>query len=401
MIPKQIIYPLRYWRLHLSEAEAEERLFLDGLSKILELPHDCLPLGRARTGIYLLVKAHLTSKRTRVLLSPYTIPDVVNMVIFAGGIPEFVDHEARSTHIDLNQLNDALNDRVGCVLLTHYHVNQASLMEIQELCNRKGVALIEDCAISLGGTSQGKSVGLQSAGGVFSLSSFKFLNYFWGGAIVMSDRHLQSRLAEEVRSWKRFRTVDYWGQMLRTLKYDLATHPFLFDHITGPLLRFKQRRSNAVQTLHQPRIESVNFDDTLRSRPSAGAFAEWNRKLGTVKSNLWHRRGIAAVYDGVLGECMVSSDTPAAVREASCFVNYPVWVGAEARDAIYKEMILAEFDVGLSLYPNVHEHPKFRAVEGRSAEVSRLCDSVIYLPTHPRVTSSYADSLARHLRSLL
>ena len=40
----------------------------------------------ARVGIYLALK-HLLRKGQKVILSPYTISDVVNMVLCAGGVP--------------------------------------------------------------------------------------------------------------------------------------------------------------------------------------------------------------------------------------------------------------------------------------------------------------------------
>jgi perosamine synthetase len=402
MTPKQIICPLRYISpFFLGGADERERRFQKGFSELLNFSEPCLPLGRARTGIYLLVKAHVTPDRKKVLLSPYTIPDVVNMVVFAGGVPVFVDHLQCSTNIDMEQLADSLDDKVACLLLTHYHVNQGTLHTIISICEKKGVAVVEDCAISLGGTIDGVSVGGSSAGAIFSLSSYKFLNYFWGGMLVVQDAIKRRQIKEEVGRWRRFGFADYKGQILRTLKYDLATRPILFDFVTAPVLRRKQRRSTTAQMLHQPRIETETFDQTLQSRPSAGAFSEWNRKLPTVIPHLEHRRRIASVYSAILGDRMVSSEVSQVTISNSCFVNYPVWVGEKDRDAVYKQMILHRFDVGLSLYPNVHEHVKFRDVDGHSHQVARLCRGVISLPTHPRVASGYAEKLAKHLANIL
>ncbi len=383
-----------------GNAELREDEFQNGFSKLLKLPHPCLPLGRARTGVYLLVKGLIHGKRVKVVMSPYTIPDLVNMVTFAGGVPCFVDFEPNSTNISVGELDSILDEQTACVLVTHYHVNQANFNDVLKVCENKGVAVVEDCAISLGGTIGGKSVGTQSAGGVYSLSSYKFLNYFWGGAIFAKDQQFQERIASEVGKWPRLRTKDYRPQVLRTLKYDLATRPLLFSLVTAPILLWKQRRSSLAQTIRQPRIESETFDSTLQSRPSAGACAEWCSKLGKVESNLSHRRKIASLYSRHFGELMVGASS-AEELDAGCYVNYPIWVGVEKRDRIYKSMLLAGYDVGLSLYPNVHEHPKFLEVAGKSTEVSRLCSSVLSLPCHPRVSEAYAESLAIRLKTEL
>lgn len=402
MTPKQIIYPIRYLRpLFKGDAAREEAAFLDAFQNLAHLPHAPVPLGRARTGIYLMVKSFITPARKKVVLSPYTIPDVINMIIFAGGEPVFCDHEPRSSQFDLNCLASTIDEQTACVMVTHYHINEHRLHEIMTMCEHKGVGVFEDCAISLGGTVNGLSVGRQTSGGVFSLSSYKFLNYLWGGVLYCQDKSRQDAIAREVEGWDRFRAAEYRAQIVRTLKYDLATRPLLFDCITAPLLRWKQRKSSTEQALHQPRIESTTFDESLRRRPSAGAFAEWNRKIHLVETRLNHRRSIAAVYDRHFREMMISANVSPEVCRGSCYVNYPVWVGPEQRGRVYREMILGKFDVGLSLYPNSHQHSKFTHVSGSTTEISNLCSAVLTLPTHPRVTSVYAEALAAKLKSLL
>ena len=75
-------------------------------------------------------------------------------------------------------------------------------------------------------------------------------------------------------------------------------------------------------------------------------------------------------------------------------MNYPLSVDLERRAEIYKAILAQGMDIGLSLYPNVHEMPGFTNIEGRSENVARLVRSVIYLPTHPRISEEYATRLA-------
>ena len=401
MIPKQIIYPLRYLTPFMRrDVERYDNQFRSQFTEILDGEHQCTPIGRARSGIYLLVKLLITRDRNHVLMSPYTIPDLVNMVLFAGGEPGFVDFAPRSTSISLDDLRRQVTDRTAAVIVTHYHVNQENFAELLAYCSSKDVAIIEDCAISLGGTIDGKSVGTQSTGGVFSLSSYKFLNYFWGGAIYCGDPQLQSKVEAQVENWSRLNPQDYRSQIMRTLRYDVATRPLPYRLVTAPLLRFKQKRSGEVQVLHQPRIESTELDASLTSRPSAGALCEWCSKTGSVVRKLEHRRKIASIYHEHFGDLSVGSDIGSQLN-SGCFVNYPIWVGTDRRDAMYKRLILAGIDVGLSLYPNTHEHSKFQCVPGESSEVAKLVRSVLSLPCHPRVTEQYARRVVDHVMRAL
>src|SRR5690606_15241018 len=80
--PKQIIYPMRYLRPLLSGGSQDEQRFEVALRSFLGCNVHVIPLGRARAGLYLLAKHARHDGRDRVIMLPYTIPDVVNMIRF-------------------------------------------------------------------------------------------------------------------------------------------------------------------------------------------------------------------------------------------------------------------------------------------------------------------------------
>src|ERR1051326_370562 len=90
---------------------------------------DCLAIDhvvavpQARVGIYLTIK-HLMRRGRKVILSPYTIADVVNMVVCAGAVPVFADITADgSCNIDPIAVADLLDRErdVGAVMVTHFY----------------------------------------------------------------------------------------------------------------------------------------------------------------------------------------------------------------------------------------------------------------------------------------
>src|SRR3954462_247601 len=100
--PKQIIHPLRYLGGAFFDSKVTEGALEGRLASFLGGEIDVRLIGRARAGIYLLIKLAIREGRRKVILSPYTIPDVVNMVKFAGGDSVFVDVLPNSTNIDVN-----------------------------------------------------------------------------------------------------------------------------------------------------------------------------------------------------------------------------------------------------------------------------------------------------------
>lgn len=392
--PKQIIYPMRYLRPFLCGTDETAVKFETEFGSLLGGDVRVVPLGRARGGVYLLAKIAIRGARRRVIMSPYTIPDVVNMVNFAGGEPVFVDNLPNSTNMDVDHLAMLLDETVACVILTHYHVNQNRIDDIRRLCKAAGAFLYDDSALAVGGEYGGAPIGTCTDASVFSLSGFKALNFLWGGAIATCSPEIFERVVEEVNSWPRLKAKDYKGQALRILKYDVATRPSVFARVVFPILKNKVLNDSRSELLQVSRLESESLDASILSRPSLGALQEWLGKLESVSPMIARRRSIAKVYDRFLSQFMISPETSAQVRAGSCFVNYPICVDSNRRSRIFKNIVARGFDVGLSLYPNVHEMRGFDRGAGRSRNVSALVRSTITLPTHPRISAEYAERLA-------
>lgn len=397
--PRQIVYPMRYLIPWVSGNAQSERTFIAQSSERLGGAH-ILPLGRARAGLYLLVKSALTDRRRRVLMSPLTIADVVNMVKFAGGEPVFVDCLPDSTNMDVAHLRALIDDSAACVLLTHYCVTQNRTQEIVGLCHSHGVKVFEDCAVALGATLDGQPVGAFGDASVFSLSGFKIQNFIWGGFIATRDAELFDALSREVSCWPRLRPGQYFGMAKTMLRYALLTSrpvfPFAFR-----ARRLTVQQGKIADLIPRVLIETPTLDETITTRPSLAAFAEWNHKSSEVNRIIAHRQKIAAIYDKKFRDICAAAETDEETRASSSWFSYPIVVGKENRERVYREVLRRGYDIGLMLYPNVHELPANADIPGRSSTISAFVRAILTLPTHPRITASYAEELASCVAEVL
>jgi len=142
------------------------------------------------------------------------------------------------------------------------------------------------------------------------------------------------------------------------------------------------------------RIETASLDDTITTRPALAALGEWSRKFSDIEEIVAHRRSIAAVYDRHFRKISVSAETPDERRAEAGFVNYPIVVGCDMRDEIYRALLANNYDVALSLYPDVHEMGSFTDLPGRTTNVSELVRSIVTLP-------AYAERLSQFLLTLI
>src|ERR1700744_2090549 len=86
----------------------------DRVQRQLDVAHAlCVPQGRF--GLYLALK-ELIRPGQNVILSPYTIFDIVNMVLCAGGRPQFADIDPATCNIDIRHVAELIDDNTGAVL---------------------------------------------------------------------------------------------------------------------------------------------------------------------------------------------------------------------------------------------------------------------------------------------
>ena len=135
------------------------------------------------------------SKKT-VFLQSNTMYGVKTIALSSGlELKGFVDCSLDFLMPTLSQVNDFIETleepESSVFLLTHIGgwINP-DIKEIADLCNKKGVALVEDCAHSLGSLLNGSHSGLYGIAGVYSLYATKAIPVGEGGLMVTRDQEL-------------------------------------------------------------------------------------------------------------------------------------------------------------------------------------------------------------------
>ena len=84
----------------------------------------CTLVPRGRVGLKFILNfiKGQNSLKNEVLMSPFTIFDVVNMVISENLKPDFFDISKHDFSINLNNLKKRINKNTLALILTHYHI---------------------------------------------------------------------------------------------------------------------------------------------------------------------------------------------------------------------------------------------------------------------------------------
>ena len=182
---------------------------------------------QARVGIYLSIKAFIKPGQ-KVILSPYTIHDVINMVICAGGVPVFADIDKKTCNLDPEKIIELIDDNTGAVMVTHLHGLVMEVKKIASVCKQKNIPLIEDAAQAFGARFNNKFVGTFGDVGIFSFGMYKNLNTFMGGIVISKNENFDQLLRSELNKmpWQDLATLS--KVVVNALATDIATSPLLF-----------------------------------------------------------------------------------------------------------------------------------------------------------------------------
>jgi dTDP-4-amino-4,6-dideoxygalactose transaminase len=110
-----------------------------------------------------------------------------NVVRYVGATPVFADVDERTQNLSASTIEAVLTARTKAVIVVHQGGVPADLDAIRDLCQPRGIELIEDAACALGASYKGKLIGTHSPLVSFSFHPRKVITTGEGGMLVTSN----------------------------------------------------------------------------------------------------------------------------------------------------------------------------------------------------------------------
>ena len=152
-----------------------------------------------------------------VFCSDMTFCATINPVIYAGGIPVFIDSEYETWNMDPIALEKAfaLYPNAKAVICANLYGTPAKLDEIRRICDEHNAVLIEDAAESLGATYKGRPTGSFGQMNVISFNGNKIITGSTGGCFLTDDEAVANHVrkiatqAKEMTPWYQHEEIGY------------------------------------------------------------------------------------------------------------------------------------------------------------------------------------------------
>lgn len=311
---------------------------------------NCIAVGNGTDAIYIVLKMLGLGAGDEVITTSSSWISTSEAVGQTGAKATFVDVDGHY-NIDPQLIERGISDRTKAVMPVHLYGQAAQMDVISEICTRRGLLLIEDCAQAHFATFGGRNVGTFGAAGTFSFYPGKNLGaYGDAGAIVTNDDDLAKRCrmyANHGALKKHEHTMEGINSRMDGLQASLLTHKL--NHI-----------------------------------------AEWTKQRQQVAA-MYHRR-LAGVTQLELPICAAS-----ATHVYHLFV-----VRVPDRDSLRTHLAKHNIETAVHYPTALPFLPAYRHLGHSLADfpiAARNQTTILSLPIYPEMTESMVDYICDRIRS--
>ncbi|MBA3808717.1 MAG: DegT/DnrJ/EryC1/StrS aminotransferase family protein [Solirubrobacterales bacterium] len=123
-----------------------------------------------------------------VIVPSFTFAATAAAVLYCGGTPVFAEITSRANpNIDPEDVERRITPRTKAVCAVHFAGYAAPVDRLKEICDARGIALIEDVAHAPSASLHGRKLGAWGMSGAFSFFSNKVLSVGEGGLLSTDD----------------------------------------------------------------------------------------------------------------------------------------------------------------------------------------------------------------------
>ncbi|HST17118.1 MAG TPA: DegT/DnrJ/EryC1/StrS family aminotransferase [Gaiellaceae bacterium] len=330
-----------------------ESLFADAV----DAPY-CAAVSSGTAGLHLCMRLAGVGPGDEVITSPYSFVASANCAIYEGATPVFADIDPRTYNLEPQAVEAAITPKTKAIVAVDIFGYPCELAELQAICERHGLALVEDACEALGARYRSMPIGSHGHPAVWAFYPNKQMTTGEGGAVTTHDES-QHELLVSLRNQGRLETSS-WLQHGR--------------------LGFNYRL------------------DDLSAALGIGQLEKLDRILAS-------RRAVAAEYADLLGNADVDLPVPDDEdHERSWFVYVVKLPPGVDRDGVMQR--LAGDGIATAPYlPSIHLQSYMRERYGFSEgmlPVSEDCSArTLALPFHARLERADQERVAAALRAAI
>ena len=218
-------------------------------------------LSSCTAGLHLSLFVSGVSTGDEVIVPAMTHVATAHAVEFCGATPVFADVLGESGNLDPDAVARAITSRTKAIMPVHYLGLPCDMDRLCALAKDANLRVIEDCALAVDATFDGRKAGTLGDAGCFSFYPVKHMTTIEGGMVTTEDEEL----ADAVRKRKAFGYDRMLGERAKPGIYDVDElgYNYRMNEVEaavglaqlGKLDEFQARRQENFAALHEALAE--------------------------------------------------------------------------------------------------------------------------------------------------
>ena len=325
---------------------------------------DCVGCNSGTDALILALRALKIGPGDEVITTPFTFFASAETISAVGATPVFVDIDSATLNLDVELIEAAITDKTKAIMPVHIFGQPTDMTRLMEIATKHNLAVIEDCAQSVGAEWESRKVGSIGHVGCFSFYPTKNLGACGdGGAVTTNDPALAASM----------RMLKEHGQSSRYFYEEIGYNSRL-DALQAVILSIKLRYLDS-----------------------------WNSQ----------RRSIATVYGEFLSRVpgvAIPKELPAAKGVWNQYTirlksqEYKQNLSGNFRDSVRTK--LQEFGIGSMVYYPLplHLQPVYKSLGYQADQLpvaEQVCREVLSLPMFPELTRDQQERAIYGLKDCL
>lgn len=244
----------------------------------------CVAVSSCGAAMFMALKALGVKAGDKVLTSTFTLSPVPGAIAHAGADAILIETTSDYT-TDLADLeHKAATSGAEVFLLSHMRGHIADLQAVKAVCDKYGVAIVEDCAHTMGAKWDGKHTGTWGKVGCYSGQTYKHINAGEGGLLVTDDDDVAAQ------------AILMSGCYMMYDQHVLKPGPEVFERWKYVTPNFSMRMSNLAAALLRPQIGRL-----------ADRGKRWNHIYATLEQELTKAEHVSVPARNAKEEFIASS----------------------------------------------------------------------------------------------
>lgn len=149
--------------------------------------HHAVATSSCTTALHLAMLVAGVGPGDEVIVPSLSFVATANAVRYTGARPVFADIDENSLALTAATIEPVLTPRTRAVLLVHQAGTPADIEDVQALCDRHSIELLEDAACAAGASYRSRPIGGHTRMAAFSFHPRKLITTGEGGMLVCRD----------------------------------------------------------------------------------------------------------------------------------------------------------------------------------------------------------------------